>query len=231
MNFKFILETLIVSINPRVFIFQDTPLFCLASFHYTYLSLSHFLSMPMPPSTLPTRIHQALLYHHHHPGGTNYGWSAACADSDPNPFFLLKSEPLLFSKSEPPLPATLMLCFGEESEADRTNMNAREGEHGGGDGGGDQLKKYRRMKFFRWDSCRKSQRFFNPKKFPCDECYWSPWFFFFFFFLFFFFLSYLPHLMIFIICFWSFLLFSFWITWKKICFWQKLDWMTDICAA
>jgi hypothetical protein len=49
---------------------------------------------------------------------------------------------LLFSKSEPPLPATLMLCFGEESEADRTNMNAREGEHGGGDDGGDQLKKY-----------------------------------------------------------------------------------------
>jgi len=29
-----------------------------------------------------------------------------------------------------------MLCFGEESEADITNMNAREGEHGG-DGGGD----------------------------------------------------------------------------------------------
>jgi len=41
------------------------------------------------------------------------------------------------------------------------------------------LKKNRILKLCRRNSCWKSPRLFIPKKFPCDECYWSPYFFYF----------------------------------------------------
>jgi hypothetical protein len=146
-----------VSINPRVFIFQETPLFCLPSFTSLSLSLSLHAnatidpshqnpsgSVVSPPSSWRQKLWpqpvlippQPVLIPTQHfllaQIGTSTLLSHSCSSLNQNICFS--------SSSSPPLLATFMLCFGEESEADRTNMNAKEGEHGGDDGGDDEMR-------------------------------------------------------------------------------------------